>query len=911
MASRSTMGQVLLLASCLVLASTSSASAQATGATLQGVVTDEQGGALPGANVTITNTETGLTREVVTEPNGRYRAAALPPGPYEIRVMMTGFVNYVRSGLTLTLGQEATINLGLRLASVQETVTVTAEAPLVEVTSNSLERNITRAELDTLPLAGRNFSNLATLSPGVAGVGTGNGAAAVVSGGQTSRSNSYLIDGASNDDTTVATQRGGFSLEAVREFAVITNQFSAEYGMASGAIVSVVTRSGTNDLQGRVFAFHRDDSFDAQDPFSKAQGSGKAPFSQQRYGGFLGGPLVRDRFHYFASYEGLRERGTEVITSSLVPPDQREEPANDDGHQYFLKTDIQMNQENTLSVRYRADKRHEIGNGIGGLNTRERGSNLNQLDQDIVGNHTSVLSSSLLNELRFQFARRSSFSDTEGYSVDGMPQIARPSGNFGKAQNLPQGRDENRYQFVENLSYTTGSHDFKFGADISLIRATSFFPRNRDGNFTFTTDRPFDPNDLTTYPTQYVVAILDPNQPLPNDLFSFFAQDQWRLRTNLTFNIGMRYDRERGFQKIVDVPDDANNFQPRLGFVWDPWNDGRTAIRGGYGHYVDQSFLNIQLNVASAKDAVELVINNPGYPDPFSRGTQVATPPSTATITPDPHTPETRSTTLGVKREIVQGLAVSVDGVYSRGYNQYAWMDLNYPDPETGRRPNPALGRIIEYADYGNSWMTALLVGVEGRRASGPAWSVSYTLSKTERDVEGFQFTPQDMRNPGADRSLANNHRRHQLVGNVTWSLPGGFQVGAVAQARSGLPWTVTTGQDNNRDTFITDSDRPDLAVPDGDPLDRATYFAGFTGRPGTLGRNTNIGDGFFKVDARVSKFFQFQNTRLEAFIEGFNLTNNVNFQRTQGNLRSANFGQATQIEGNMRQVEIGFRFNF
>lgn len=906
---RSTAVHALVVSALLVLPATM-ATAQTTGATLQGVVTDEQGGLLPGANITISNTDTGLSRDVVSDASGRYRAAALPPGPYEIRVTMSGFVNFVRSGLTLVLNQEATVNLGLRLASLQETVTVTADAPLIEITSNTLERNITREELDTLPLVGRNFANLATLSPGIAGVGGGG----VNAAGQTTRSNSYLIDGASNDDTTVATQRGGFSLEAVREFAVISNQFSAEYGMAAGAIVSVITRSGTNDLQGRLFAFHRDDSFDSQDPFSKAQGSGKAPFSQQRYGGFLGGPLIRDKFHYFGSYEGLRERSTQVITSPLVPPDQREEPATDDGNQYFIKSDYQMGGSKTLSVRYRADKRRQTGSGIGGtsgLNTRERGNNTNTLDQDVVANQTSVLTAVMLNELRFQFARRSSFSDTEGYSVDGMPQINRPSGNFGKAQNMPQGRDENRYQIVENLSYTAGKHDFKFGADISLIRADSFFPRNRDGNFTFTTDLPFDANNPATYPTQYVVAILEPNQPLPNDLISLFAQDQWRPRSNLTFNLGVRYDRERGFHKIVDVPDDGNNFQPRLGFVWDPWNDGRTAIRGGYGHYVDQSFLNIQLNVASAKGAVELVILNPGYPDPFSRGSQSATPPSTATVTPNPKTPETRTTSLGVKREIVQGLAVSVDGVYSRGYNQYAWLDLNYPDPATGRRPDPTVGRVIEYADYGNSWYSALLVGVEGRRRGfGPGWSVSYTLSKTERDVEGFQFTAQDIRNPDADKSLANNDRRHQLVGNLTWALPWGLQVGAVAQARSGLPWTVTTGRDNNLDTF-TDTDRPDIVNPNGDPLDRTTYDGNFTGRPGTLGRNTNIGGDFFRLDARVSKFIQLRTFKVEAFAEGFNLTNRVNFARTTGNLRNANFGSATAIEGNMRQVEIGFRFDF
>ena len=884
--------------------------AQTTGATLQGTIADDQGGVLPGASVTIRNTDTGWTRDVVSDERGWYRVAALPPGPYEVKVAMPGFVEYLRTGLVLSIGQEATVNHALRLATVSETITVTGQSPLVETTSNTLSKTITRTELDTLPLSGRNFSSLAAMSPGVAMVGNTNNN--VLAAGQTNRSNSFLIDGTSNDDTTVATSRGGFSLEAVREFAVMANQFSAEYGMASGAIVSVVTRSGTNDMQGRLFLFHRDDSFDAQDPFSKAQGSGQSPFSQRRYGGFLGGPLVRDRVHYFGAFEGLRERSTSVITSSLVPASEREEAATSDGDQYFFKTDFRVNSGHALTARYRADDRLSTGNGIGGLNTRERGSNSTGLDQDVVSSLTSVLTNRALNEVRVQWARRSSSTDTEGYATDGMPQINRPSGNFGKAQNNPQGRNENRLQIVDNFSYSAGSHDLKFGADISIIRADSFFPRNRDGNFTFTTDAPFNAADLSTYPTQYVVATLDPTVDLPNDLYSFFAQDQWRLRNNVTLNLGLRYDRETGFSKITDVPDDRNNFQPRLGIVWDPFNDARTAVRAGYGHYVDQSFLNIQLNVASAKGAVETVIANPGYPDPFSRGNAQNAPPGITVITPQPNTPETRTASLGVKREIVPGFAVSVDGVYARGYNQYAWLDLNYPDPVTGRRPDPAMGRITEYADYGNSWYSALLIGVEGRQSAKLNWNGSYTWSKNERDVEGFQFTAQDMTNLDADRGLANNHRAHQFIGNVTYQMPWGFQIGAIAQARSGNPWNVTTGTDNNRDTFTNPlTDRPDLAVPGGDPYDRNTYFANFTGRSGNLPRNANIGPAYFRLDARLSKFIEMRSVKLEAFIEGFNLTNQVNFASPNGNLRSALFGKPSQIVGNMRQVEVGFRLNF
>ena len=273
-----------------------------------------------------------------------------------------------------------------------------------------------------MPLASRNFAGLATLAPGVSGVGGGG----ITAQGQTDRSNSYMVDGVSNDQIVTAGNRGGFSLEAVREFAVMTNQFSAEYGLSSGAVFTVITRSGTNDLSGRVFAFHRGDEMDAQNPFSKAQGSGQAPFSQQRFGGFLGGPIIRDKLHYFGSYEGWRQRETSVITTTVVPVDQRETPNPSDGHQAFIKLDGRMSDKNSMTLRYRADKSTSTGNSIGGLNTRERGTNSDSLVQDVVGSLTTLLSSQALNEFRFQFGRQSTYTNTDGWSTEGMPEINHP-----------------------------------------------------------------------------------------------------------------------------------------------------------------------------------------------------------------------------------------------------------------------------------------------------------------------------------------------------------------------------------------------------------------------------------------------------------------------------------------------------
>lgn len=885
-----------------------SAVAQTTTATLQGTVADNQGGVLPGATATITNVETGLTRTVTTDERGWYRVAALPPGLYVLRVDLSGFVTHTRQNLGLTIGQEATVNITLALAGVQEQVTITADSPLVETSKSTIGTTISRAQLDSLPLAGRNFTTLAQTAPGVTGVGGGG----VNAAGQLTRNNSFLVDGASNDDNVVASTRGAFSLEAVREFVVMANQFAAEFGQASGVVVNVLTRSGTNDLNGRGFVFHRDDSFDAQNPFSKAQGSGKAPFSQQRYGSFLGGPIKRDRMHFFGAYEGLREARTAVVTSPLVPVSEREFPNDTTGSQYFIKTDNQLRGGQSLAVRYRFDGEKEIADNIGGFDTRSLGLDAFRRDQDVVSNHTVVFSSRALNEFRFQLSRRKVWWEPDNYSPPGTPFIGRPSGNFGKASNMPQGRREQRYQFIENFTYTRGTHDLKTGFDISLITVDSYFYNNVDGSFRFNTDAPFNPNDLSTYPFQFTQNIGDPNLHRQNNLYSFFVQDSWRVRSNVTVNAGLRYDLETAFKEAAGVPTDNNNVGPRLGVVWDPFEDGRTAVRGGYGLYYDQTFLNITGNIMLARRFEGVTIVNPGFPDPRSRGSLApASAPSTTIAWEESETPNTRQLSLGFKREVWTGFAVSVDGVTSRGYNLFNQPDINYPDPVTRRRPNPNFLRVNQYQTNGHSWYKALLVGVERRSGPGPRFGVSYTLSKQERDVEDFGFQAQDMNNRAAEKALANNHRKHQLVVNVTWALPGGFQVGAIAQARSGLPWNITTGTDSNGDTIT--NDRPDLANPNGDPRDRSTYFASFSNRVGNLPRNFAIGPRFFTVDARVSKFVRVAKTRIEAFAEAFNLLNRANLGLPTSNLRSSNFGKSTGLaSGNTpRQVEFGLRFDF
>ena len=926
----------VVLAVFLLMLFAAGARAQTTGATLLGTILDEQGGVLPGVTITVTNTETGWTRTIVTNERGYYRAAALPPGKYEMKVEMSGFNREIRSGMTLTVGQEATINLTLKVSSVQETVTVTAESPVVETTKSSMGTTINRSQLDSLPIPGRDFTQLAQLTPGVTGVGGGG----LNTGGQLSRNNTFLIDGVSNDEVALNTTRGGMSLETVREYVVMASQFAAEYGQASGAIVSVVTRSGTNRTAGRAFVFERDRSLNAQSFLLRDQGKlTKAPFSQQRYGGSLGGPIILDKVHYFGAYEGVRQRETSVVT---VPgnilqafgynPNETTYPRKNDGQQPFFKIDTQINPQQTLSVRYRFDQTKTIGGGIGGSSPREMGTDSTYRNQDFGGGHTWIISGRALNEARFVYSTELRWTSVDGYaSSANAVSINRPSISLGKSSNQPQGDKARYFSFIDNFTYTFGSHNLKAGVSMIRLVDDAYFLGNKDGTFTFTTDLPYDPNNTATWPTQYQQNIGDWLDHEIDQIYGGFIQDAWRLKSNLTLNIGLRYDVETAWShanvmRVADastnyapvlqkVKNDHNNIQPRVGFAWDPWNDGKTAIRGGYGMYYDQTFLNITGNVSISTKARGIIIKNPSYPDPFQAGTQSAPSPTATVAAPDIQVPSTRTLSIGMKRELLPGVAVSADYVNTRGMHLFWGHDVNW-NSATASRINKSWQTVTAYTTSGDSWSNALLVSLD-RRASGhmPGFGISYTLSKAMRNVEDFTFQPQDMNNVNGDKALASNDRRHQVVANITWMLPGDFQIGALMQARTGRPVNITTGQDNNGDSRT--NDRPDRLLFYGSPFDKAVYYTAFgvpykqAGRVGNLPRNYALGPGFLQFDLRASKIIRFGNRRFEAFCEAFNLTNIRNNGNQNGNLRSATFGTSTGLAGDPRQVEFGFRFDF
>jgi hypothetical protein len=341
----------------------SAASAQVSTALVQGQVVDETKAVLPGVSVTARNEETGLTRQTVTDQQGYFRISALQPGLYELIAELTGFTTVHRKGLRLTVGQEVTLNFQLQLVSLQETVTVTGESPLVEVSKTTLGTTINTQKLDELPLSGRNYLSLVTLA---AGVTPGGGAAGLAQSGlRNSGRTGYVVDGVSQERNVFPAARGSLSPDSVQEFQVLTNMFSAEYGQAAGPIVNILTRSGTNNLHGRIGVFNRSNELDARDVFA----TGEAPFGQWWYVGNIGGPIIRDRIHYFGSFEGIRTDQTQIVTSPLAPAEVAQ-PFRQ--IKVFGKPSWQIGKDHHATYRYSIDRNTTDNSGVGGLNTIER-----------------------------------------------------------------------------------------------------------------------------------------------------------------------------------------------------------------------------------------------------------------------------------------------------------------------------------------------------------------------------------------------------------------------------------------------------------------------------------------------------------------------------------------------------------
>jgi hypothetical protein len=638
------------------------AQSRSTSADLVGTVTDESGAVLPGATVTATNLDTNLQRVVVSGADGRFDVLALPPATYRVRAELVGFSPHVFEGVELRLGSLISLEVTLRVAGVEEKVTVAAESPLLNLQQAVIANVVSAPQIERLPINGRSFISFSLITPGVIADRMPFQGATATSGlsfgGQRARSNNVTVDGLDNNDDVVGSVRATFSQEAVREFQVMAQSYSAEFGKASSGVVNIVTKSGTNVPSGSLFGYFRDDALNAKEYFEKFEPSGlaidlpKAPYSQKQYGGVFGGPVKKDHTFFFGAFERLDADANNFVTiddtTNVVVPGQPPRTAArilrdagfafDTGHvpynvtanQSVVKLDHNIRSTQTLSFRYSyADGYNENTEPWGGLVAKSRGALMDNRDHMFAASYQAVLSSQTVNELRFQIAARDQKVlplDPTCISICDKPDEGGPTVEIGGVAQVgrhrvnPQLRPSRRYQVLDTLSYQSGRHYWKAGFDFNVIEhPDQVLPLHFGGRYIFT-PLPAIPGVLPApisgiqafalgLPAAYVQGYGDPYVTYTNSDLAGFVQDSWRLNTRITLQAGVRYQTQFWPERSFTVPGygayavsgDRNNVAPRVGLSWDVPGQSATSLHVAYGVYFD--------NVISAAYGVADIID--------------------------------------------------------------------------------------------------------------------------------------------------------------------------------------------------------------------------------------------------------------------------------------------------------------
>jgi hypothetical protein len=961
--------RVVILA--LVLVQFGVLPALAQNAQVTGTLKDQTGGVLPGATATARNQETGLIRTAVSDASGEYRLPALPPGTYTISAELQGFTTETRRDLSLLIGQTAIVNLTLKPASLAETITVTSATPMVDTTRSDVTTSVSLQQIQDLPLANTRWIAFAMLTPGVSQdnirsqyyPGTVD-----VGGGGREYSNAYIVDGANNTWQEMGEPRQEFAMDSIREFKVTTSNFKAEYGLATGGLVEVVSKSGTNNLHGSGMLFYRNEALTALQAFQTA----KPPYSRYQDGGTIGGRIVKDRTHFFFAYERTDEQvNFTTNTHGIWPQYDGTHQSNQNRWNYTAKIDQQFSSSQSLFVRFAQENEYRPIVNAGGKLAPSGAFDFGVPRDSAVVGHTWVINDRALNDFRGQYAF-SEYQISPPYTPNTLQVgvFSTPPNNCADRYIYPSLQiggcqeslgPEDRWQFKDDFSYLMrkwgGTHQWKMGIDYShiLFQSSSVGSGPSHGTWAFPKDQPYNPADPTTWPTQYTNS-LPSYYAIPTNNFSTYLQDDWQTPiAGLTINVGIRYDVQLGAfnedithelsligQKLgpqfaqfpISVPfidtsvrGDHTNFGPRIGLAWDPTGSGITNFHAAYGLFYDN--IRTLLNGAelSWPQARTIVINRPAFPDPLQGRTRDAflstAPPNIEVLNNRLVNPYAHQLTVGVTRTLARNLAASVDFAWTNTYKDHQQaIDVNMPDPVTRAKPYPQFGRVMYDDPSFSHYYRALLVKIDKRMSNNFQFLASYTLSKN---------TDKERLNAIGDLAAyswpllthpAVGDRRHRLVLSGTAQLPHTMQVSVIGDFRSSLPFQPATGIDLNGDGY---SGGPNYYTGDNPPgvgynsgcrdlnLDGINSFRLSRGLPVV---SSVACPAFANVDVRFSKSVVIrQSQRAEFIIQLFNAFNRANYADGISNPLSVAFGQVNQLPANLnapsRQVELAVRYAF
>jgi len=979
-------------------------SAQSTSA-IMGEVTDQNAATISGAQVIVRSEANGINRRATTDSGGRYLFSALPVGSYRIEARAEGFQTQIVEP-TLEVGRTITQDFQLRVGDVSQIVSVPTNHELLERSTMALGHVVDQKMVQETPLNGRYFLDLGLRVPGSvtpppgafsASPSRGVGSLAINTGGNREETVNYMVNGITLNNLTFSSISFQLPINTIQEFKIDNSTFSAQYGQSSGSIVNIATRSGANDFHGELFEFFRNDALDARN-FFEFTSNQPAPFKRNQFGGNLGGPILKNKLFFYVAYEGLRQRQGLNLNSVVLSEAQRaavKDPVmarlvelipranlvDSSGTPRFISTasapvktdqwttDISFNlSERDALHGYHAIHSFENGEpGRTGNTLPGFGNTSRALRQLFTLNETHIFSTNVVNEARVGFNRFSSdttpnaqlnpadFGIRNGLNQPlGLPQINVAGGalNFGGPATQPSGRGDTTLVVADTVSWLIGPHSLKLGGEYRQFLNNNF--RQGRGSFNFPTVAAFVAGNANSFS----VTLGSQTSSIAQGALAFFAQDNYKPRTDLMLEFGLRYEwnmtpSERFDRFIVFDPNSASlvrvgtnvdqiyqqnnkNFQPRVGFAWTPFKGGRTVVRGAYGIYCDQPMTSIVTATAGNPPlAIPLTFTGEVRLD---NAIDVAGPAGLApqTIDQDFDNAYLQSWNLNVQHEF-SAFLLMIGYVGSKGTNLITRRNINQPD--NGVRPYPMLsssspilpgtplGNITQVESSGNSSYNALWVTATRRLTQDLQFNASYTWSKS-LDYNSFStggIVTQDSYHLSGSRGLSDFDARHRLVISALYELPfrghwlvEGWQFAAIVQSQSGNPVNIVTTDSNVNG--VAGTIRPDVSGPVSLLREVDAWFdtTAFTPVPGfgNLGRNVVIGPRFNNTDFSISKHTSLSDTvRLELRAEVFDIFNHANFGQPGNVVGSPSFGRITNTRfptgesGSSRQIQLAMKF--
>lgn len=964
----------------LLLVSPAPILAQQGTSEVRGRITDQQGGVLPGVTVLVTNQATGIYREVTSNADGTYFVTGIVPGAYEINAQLAGFKKYQRRDVALSIGRTTTVDLQLEVGALEEVVTVTSETPLIDLTSQEIGGNISKDEINDLPSVNRNYIEFVGLLPGVVPVSstTSFGADALNVNGQSAASNNFAVDGGNNNDDYLGQGFGSqarTALESVQEFQVLTNQFEAQYGQATGGVVNAITKQGSNQIRGSAFGFFTDSSITAPDFFVKQGNLAKPDTSKQQWGGTIGGPVVRDKAHYFLSLERITV--SEGRTGFYPTRPEKNFSISQDTKVWntLVRFDHQLSPSHTWAVRWLRDVSPQLPQIIGNV-TLDALREEEDVDDTVVGTLSSVFGNTKFNTLRLAWTREYIDRSNPAFFDNGRRQdLLEPTLRFPSFDDqqsaATQLRVNNNWGLENTFSWFIpghrGDHDVKMGTQLSYITHRFDEQSSMNGVFSFRTDRAYNPNDFSTYPERLTIRVPSPDTTgMQSKVMGLFLQDKWKLSSRLSVNLGLRYDLEilpiRGpvqalFEDNHDYPIDKNNVAPRTGFVYDVAGDGRQIVRGGWGVFYDRTHLTLvdEYNRQGVFSDSFLALFPAGDVDPGPSAGQRPTdamlangpvldrdllnrlvPQGTSARntgvvwidTPDRSIPYARTASIGYERQLGATMSVGADYIHTSGRDQFIWNNLNpglrVNTTRTGaivRTDLRGLAQRLELTPFSNDVRVrenmgkteydAVNIQLEKRFSNFWSARVSYTLSDARGNTSGFT--------DGNNFQVLDQLNLDLNEGPTDFDRRHNF----VLSWRTMVPRTgglqvsgvfrALSGLPFTIHDTRVDADRNAVGF---DPLPPGSYSGN---GPNALtvesqgGRNGAYGPGFAQVDMRIGYRVRLMQRTMDLFAEIFNVTDRANFLNPEGDRRLASFLVPNSLRGGgfPRQLQLGARLAF